>query len=227
MARSDKRRGRIVVGALIGLALPLGVACNGIIGLSDFDKGQCSGARCADEGGFPDQFIEGGGDVVQPDAGPDAQGSGPVSWARWPMPNYLVDGGPGSKPPQSPPLVASDAGLVTDTTTKLVWRSTLVPGDFKANGVEAECQKLSGGPWRAPKRIELVSLLDYSHPKPFVDTTRFADLSYNVWTTSEVRPFKAGDPNQAYWVVNFDTGVVEARAGNLTAKVLCVLAGSK
>lgn len=228
MARSDKRRGRgrIALGALIALA-PVGVACNGIIGLSDFDKGQCSGARCADEGGFPDQIvIDGGPDVVQ-DASIDVIGSSPVSWAKWPMPNYLVDGGPTSKPPQSPPLsVDPGAGVVSDLTTKLVWRST-VTRDLTAREAEAECKKLADGPWRAPKRIELVSLLDYSRPStPFIDTVRFADLGYRVWSTSEVRS-STGPASQAYWTVNFDTGSVEPRAGDLKAKVLCLRAVTK
>lgn len=218
----SRRRGRIALGAAIALGLPALVACNSIIGLSDFDKGQCSGARCTDDGSFPDQLIEGGGPDVRLDAPPDVKGADPVSWARWPMPNY-VDAGPG-QPLQSPPL-QGDAGLITDTVTKLVWRSTLVPGDFKAADAESECQKLPNGPWRAPKRIELVSLVDYSRPtKPFVDP-RFTDLSiFKVWTTSEVRPFVVGKPDQPYWVVNFETGAVEPLPGNLPAKVLCLRA---
>jgi len=229
MARSEHRRGRLALGAFIVFALPVGIACNGIIGLSDFEKGQCSGARCVDDSGFPDQIvIDGGGDGPQLDANPDVKGSDPVSWAKWPMPNYLVDGGPTSKPPQSPPL-SNDAGggVVSDLTTKLVWRSTLVPGDFKASEADEQCKKLQDGPWRAAKRIELVSLLDYSNTTPpFIDKTKFADLSYRVWSTSEVRPF-TGKADQAYWTVNFDTGFVEPRAGDLTAKVLCLKAVTK
>jgi len=106
-----------------------------------------------------------------------------------------------------------------------VWRSTLAPGDFSAGEAQSECAKLPNGPWRAPKRIELVTLLDYSRASPFVDRNAFADLkNYKVWSTSAVRPFVPGKADQAYWVVNFESGAVEPLAGDLSAKVLCVLA---
>lgn len=223
MARSDRfrsRRVRLALGALVTAGLPLVVACNSLIGLSDFEKGECPGARCIDEGGLPDQVVEGGPDV-QEDVRIDAKGADPVSWAKWPMPNYL-DAGVGLPIP-SPALVAS-GGVVTDPTTKLVWRSTLVPGDPTATEAEAKCQALPDGPWRAPKRIELVSLLDYSRPT-FIDRTKFTDMkNFKVWTTSEVRPFVAGQPDQAYWVVDFATGSVEPLASGEAAKVLCVRA---
>ena len=217
MARFDRRR--LVVAGAIALLAPAAVACNSIIGLTDFEKTQCAGARCTDDGGpLPDQFVEAGADVVT-DAPVEAKGADPVSWAHWRMPNYGDAG-----PLPSPSLTAS-SGIVTDNVTKLVWRSTIVAGDFKATEAEGQCETLANGPWRAPKRIELVTLLDYSHPTPFVDRTAFTDLvNYQVWTTSEVRPFVAGNPSQPYWVVNFGSGAVEPLAGDLNAKVLCVRA---
>ena len=79
MARSDRKR--VAVVALFACAVPLGVACNGIIGLSDFEKGECAGRRCA-EAGVP---IEGGGPDVFTDAPLEARGSNAVSWAQWAM----------------------------------------------------------------------------------------------------------------------------------------------
>lgn len=220
------RGGRIALGAAIALLVPTALACNSIIGLTDFEKTQCPGARCADDAGpLPDQLVDGGPDVVT-DAAPDAKGADPVSWAKWPMPNY-GDGGPGLPLP-SPPLNAG-AGIVTDSVTKLVWRSTLVPGDFAEGDAEAACEALPNGPWRAPKRIELVTLLDYSRPT-FVDRTVFTDLkNFRVWTTSAVRrppppPVLPPDPDPKYWVVNFETGAVEPLAGSNVAKVLCLRA---
>ena len=220
MARSERSRRHLFAASLV-LAFPAVVACNSIIGLTDFEKTQCPGARSADEAGFLDVLAEG------PDGGPDAlvdaKGADPVSWAKWPMPNYVADGGGGGQPLNSPPL-QGDAGLVTDPTTKLVWRSTLVTGDFSATQADAECQKLPNGPWRAPKRIELVTLLDYSRPSPFVDRDRFTNLvNFKVWSTSKVHPL-TDRANQPYWVVNFETGAVEPLAGDLAAKVLCVRA---
>jgi hypothetical protein len=226
MARSEpirSRRRRLALGLTVALALPFGVACNSLIGLSDFEKGQCAGARCPDEGGFIDQLVEDGGTDAPKDAPPDVLGTDPVSWAKWPMPNYEVaDGG---VPPTALPLVAG-AGIVTDPNTGITWRSSPLPNSLKANEAEAACRKVTvDGPWRAPKRIELVTLLDYSKPKPFVDTTVFTDLGLDtVVTTSEVRPFAATNPARQYWVVDFGAGTVEPLAVSVAAKVLCVRA---
>jgi hypothetical protein len=218
MARFDRRR--LVIAGAIALVVPSAVACNSIIGLTDFEKTQCAGARCTDDGGpLPDQLVEGGGPDVVTDAPVEARGADPVSWAKWRMPSY------GDAGPLPSPSLTAAGGIVTDNVTKLVWHAAIVPGDFKASEAEAECEKLPSGPWRAPKRIELVTLLDYSHPTPFIDATAFPDIAnYRVWTTSEVRPFVAGSPSQPYWLVNFETGAVEPLAGNSKVKVLCVRA---
>jgi hypothetical protein len=139
------------------------------------------------------------------------------------MPNYLA-AGPGLPPPSPPLATDTAANAVLDTVTKLVWRATLVPGDFTEAEAEPQCQALPDGPWRAPKRIELVTLLDYSRPT-FVDRSKFTDLkNFRVWTTSEVRPFRPTDPDQPYWTVSFESGRVEPFAGSNSAKVLCVRA---
>lgn len=234
MARSDLRRGlgrrpltrraRFALGGALALGLPLVVACNSLIGLSDFEKGSCAGGEpCPDGGGRPDQVSPDAGDARADGAAVDAKGADPVSWAKWPMPNYL-EAGPGLPLP-SPPLVVNGDGTVLDTVTKLVWSSAVVPGDFTAIQAEGKCQTLApSGSWRAPKRIELVTLLDYSLPT-FVDRSKFKDVkNYRVWTTSEVRPFVADNPDQPYWTVSFETGLVEPRAGSDVAKVLCVKA---
>lgn len=213
---------RVVIAAALALGAPGLLACNAIIGLSDFEKGECPGARCADGGGLPESSVD-SGDSGTEDAKLDGKGADPVSWAKWEMPNY-GDGGPGN-PPRPLNLVAS-GDLVEDQITTLTWRAKLVPGDLTATAADAACKALpTGGPWRAPKRIELVTLLDYGRAAPFIDTTKFTDVSFfRVWTTSEVRPFVAGNPAQKYWAVNFETGAVEALEGNRPLKVLCVRA---
>ena len=226
------RRKRLAIGAALVLALPAVVACNSIIGLNDFDKGQCPGARCTDDGSFPDQIsmTDGGSDAPE-DVQADARGADPVSWAKWPMPNY-GEGGAGEPP--HPQMLTLVGDTVTDGITKLAWHATIVPGDYSADQVVLACQSLAPGSWRAPKRIELVTLLDYGRPtQPFVDVLKFKDIkNYTVWTTSEVRPYTppgkvfVPTPNQSYWVVNFSTGAVETLPTDpsTTAKVLCVKA---
>lgn len=206
----------------ITLALPLLVACNALIGLSDFEKGNCSGGEpCANEGGQPDQLVEAGPDV-RADVQADVKGADPTAWPRWPMPNY-GEAGPG-EPPRAPKLTLT-GDTVTDGVTGLAWRSTLLPTEVTLREVASECAKVPNGPWRAPKRIELVTLLDYSRKSPFIDTTKFTNvLNDKVWTTSEVRPFVADKPDQPYWVVNFETGAVEPLRADFKANVLCVRA---
>jgi hypothetical protein len=213
MARS-RRLGAVFVGALAVCALGALAACNGLIGLSDFQKGECSGARC-DAGPLPDVDIP---DASSSDAKPDApKGAEPVSWARWKMPNY--DGGAVALP--NPPLYTPAGDEIVDEVTGLVWRAALVPGDFTVDQAASECAKL--GPWRVPKRIELVTLLDFGRTSPPFIREVFNVQNVKVWTSSEVRPFTGGAA-QPYWTVSFDTGVVAPQPGNLVAKVLCVKA---
>ncbi len=219
MAPSEAARvARIACAVLVALALPSFVACNSILGISDYTNGECPGASCADGSVAP---ADGGPDVLEASLG--ARGADPVSWAQWPMPNY-GDAGPGQPPRQQVLVAVGDT--VRDVVTQLVWSSKLLPTPLKATDAEAECAKLLAGPWRAPKRIELVTLLDYSRTElPYIDVAKFPTFNNDVvWTTSEVRPFVAGKVDQAYWVVNFTTGAVEQLRGDRNARVLCVRA---
>jgi hypothetical protein len=214
MARS-RRLAALGGAALVASGL---VACNAIIGLNDFEKGQCAGARC-DGGAEPDTYVppEAGGPDAQVDGG---KGADPVSWARWKMPNY--DGGADAA---LLPLSYSGPtnGEITDLVTKLPWRDTFLPGEYSQSEAVAACAAL--GAWRLPKRIELVTLLDFARPDPFKINEKFGAPPLSpVWTSSEVRPFVGGD-QQRYWAVNFGTGeVLDSLPGTTKIKVLCVKA---
>jgi hypothetical protein len=235
MARSDfgrargrrpaLRRARVALGACLAVGLPLLVACNSLIGLSDFEKGACAGGEPCGEGGLPDQLADGGPDA-QEDVRTDVKGADPVSWAKWPMPNY-GEGGAGA-PPRPPLLTSPDAGdVVTDNVTKLVWWSALLPEVTSSEAADDACRKLTDGQWRAPKRIELVTLLDYSKTAaPYVDSTKFKGIINDVvWTTSEVRPLAASRNEQLYWLVDFTNGsVLRQPSPSFKADVLCVRA---
>ena len=218
---------RILWALACSCVLPLALACNGIVGLSDYTRGECSGGGVCTDSGAPD--------VVTPDGSTDAadsavdsgKGADPVSWARWRMPNYVPDGGP---IPGTAPSLTAAGSEVNDGITKLVWRNALEGGNALVTLEEAEeaCRNIApAGAWRVPKRIELVTLLDYGHAKPFIDKTFFPSFaSTRVWTSSELRPF-VGGPDQRYWTVNFDTGAVETESGNnAAAATLCVKAKS-
>lgn len=224
--RARARSRRKLLWALAFSCAPLAAACNAIVGLSDYSRGECSGGGICADSGVPD--------AVTPDSSPDGRdgaaeagrGADPVSWARWRMPSYVL---PDGAAPGTAPALAVAGAEVVDGVTGLVWRrvleggtATLVPLEI----AEATCRSVApAGQWRVPKRIELVTLLDYGHPKPFIDTKTFAGFApTRVWTSSELRPL-AGGAAQRYWTVNFDTGAVETELGtSAAAATLCVKA---
>jgi hypothetical protein len=228
MARSDRKR--LLGLAMVAAVVPLVVACNAIIGLSDFEKTECNGGgKCGDgsvppDGGQPDVVVD--GDV------PDARGANPVSWAAWPMPNY--DGGAEFLPhPISYNVL--DGNRIEDTVTGLVWRrSTLAPVAYDAARLACNTLDPATGPWRLPKRIELVTLLDFSQKQFFIGPQFTGVKNVRVWTSSEYRvrdlvdldPKKPSIITDAFWTVDFGTGAVDtlSTAGDPVASVLCVRA---
>ncbi|MBS2019002.1 MAG: DUF1566 domain-containing protein [Deltaproteobacteria bacterium] len=218
---SSRRSRRVVLLAAPIASLASLLACNDIIGLSDFSKGECPGARCAGDGSVdqlvpPDAPVDGGTDALT-----DAQGSPPTVWPKWPMPNY-GEGGLG-EPPNALNYGPAGAGEVEDLTTKLVWKTTPLAA---VNGAQAnaKCASELGSEWRAPKRIELVTLLDYARPSGALIDPRFTGVGPGtLMTSSEVREVKDDKSVRltgAYWAVSFETGKVVQLT--TPASVLCV-----
>ena len=214
MARSK----RLFV-ALSLSSLPLAMACNSLIGLDDFSKTECSGGSCGDGSVLPDVYTN--GDTGITEAGDETTGTTPAVWAQWPMPNY--DGGSLNLPN---PLSYADASPpVSDEVTGLVWQTTTVGGGKTYTEAEAEqaCAAItSDSTWRLPKRIELVSLLDFGQAKPPYISARFGVANLTLWTSSQKKPFDPSSPS--YWVVDFKGGFVTtstATASDVYA-ALCV-----
>lgn len=221
MARSERKR--VAVAVVIALAVPALVACNGIIGLSDFEKGECAGRRCGDAGIPP--VNEGGPDVIS-DAPPEVRGAAPVSWAQWPMPNS--DGG-GDFLPNPMKYIVVDADRVEDVVTGLVWRRATLSAQLSLDDAKSACAALDNAAgWRLPKRIELVTLLDFARPSFLVDPVFTGVKNVRVWSSSESRTLvdKAVVVTDAFWTVDFGTGVVDvlSASGGAVASVLCVKA---
>jgi hypothetical protein len=223
MARS---RTRLVLAVLGAAALPALVACNAIVGLSDFEKRECAGLDPCPFDGGPDVQ----NDRVVPDGGADAEagdvprGADPVSWPAFKMPNYRDGAAPLTEAP-NPLSYDTTAGpdVVTDKVTGLVWRTKLQVTDTFDKALAACASLESPGAWRLPKRIELVTLLDYYRGAPTIDTSVFTGVSnVRVWTSSERRPFVPTAP--VYWVVDFASGKVEWQEAtpNIAAGALCV-----
>jgi len=219
MAPSRKKRRAILVGATMASFATL-VACNNIIGLTDFTKGECPGARCDVTEAGPDQVGPDGGEDVR-DGSIDVKGADPTTWPNWPMPNY-GEGGLGEPPL---PLSYADAGAdLTDTRTKLTWKTTALIA--KATEANAACAALGG--YRAPKRIELVSLLDYPRGAGLAYIDPRFQVGGTVWSTSEVRSIDertgALSITTRFWAVDFGRGEVVQREGSTPNNVLCVKA---
>lgn len=210
MGRSSRHRLLLALAGVFTVATVL--ACNGLIGLSDYDRVECTGRVC--DGGASDATV----DVVVPDSGRDAGGlgAGPVSWARWPMPNY-----PDAGLPNEPLFEPDGDDAVKQVQTQLIWRKTPSSPMSQAEAV-AYCRGLQPGEWRLPKRIELVTLLDYSDGSPFISRALFPGVpQIRAWTSSEVRPFTAG-PEARWWIVNFDDGTVGQERSDRAYIALCV-----
>ena len=93
MARSrapyvGRRRAAAV---LVAAAVPAIVACNGLLGIDEYEKVACTGGFC--DGGV-DAPRDATNDADRTAPPVDAQGTQPVAWAKFRMPNYLEDGGP-------------------------------------------------------------------------------------------------------------------------------------
>lgn len=216
-----------VLFVIIASALPAMIACNAIVGIDDFRKGECETVPCAPPDGGPDNIVP---DNIVPDSRPDTApdappGVGPVSWAQFPMPNYKI--GVDASAPRPLDYQVNTSDEVTDKVTGRVWRRAVIgnlPGEdlTPEQGIE-KCKLIPFGPWRLPKRIELVTLLSHGGAKPFIDTSIFTGVPADVvWTSSEVRPF-----NGKYWAVDFNTGALVQLEPKLPefAKVLCVKDG--
>lgn len=225
MARS--RRALLFGAALSATSL---VACAGILGLDEFTKGECAGAKCGD-GGDLDVVVPDAGDAGSDGASDGALGTEPVAWPKWPMPNYKNPLDSGVVLPHALDYDTSVPDEVTDRVTHLVWRQKVIGSDVTLQDAQAACKALPGGPWRVPKRIELVTLLDYGRDTaPFIDDAAFPGFGASavVWTSSVVYEYDLTVTPPSYkpltdaWVVDFGNGQVSRKPFATALRVLCV-----
>ena len=206
-------------------AIPLVVACNGIIGLSDYTRGECSGGGVCGDGGLTDTLLGDGSPDVKIDAKTDASGTLPVSWAAWPMPNYDA-GTPIDNSPMGYDPIANQG--FEDRITGLVWRHPMPTSELVSYQKALE---ICSGEWRLPSRIELVTLLDLGQSGAKIDPVFKVDagtVQGAYWTFSEVRSvFRefGSDGERKHWVVDFGTGGLDKRDEGGQAAVRCVKKG--
>jgi hypothetical protein len=181
-------------------------ACNGILGLDQFDAVECNGGVC-DAG--TDSGVDAGVDATIP------IGTAPVSWAAWRMPNYAEPGDAG--PHENLAQLQPQGADIVDKVTKLAWQSNSTGGSSFA-----QAKVLCSNGYRLPSRIELATLLDLSR-SPTINAAFAATDSASYWTSSEVRPYTAGA--QKRWVVDFSSGAIATLDENAgSASVRCVRA---
>ena len=229
MARSKLRRAVYALACMT----PLLVACNAILGIDDYDKAECSGGPCLDDGGRADGDTDEGGR----DAGPDVQfidasGAAPVSWIKFMMPNY-PEAGPDNSQPKYAPSSTADGGI-GDSISRRAWRPVGDSDDEKTPKTLAEAKKLCEDvpgdvKWRVPTRIELVTLLDFSKDS----SKATADTRFNLeldayWTSSALRELPAGSTVAALtslnWVVSFNPreNPLNKVETSSSARVICI-----
>lgn len=233
MARFKAQRGRNALLAIV-ITAPLLVACNAVLGISDYSKAECSGggSDCLggpDSGPDKDSALDAndGGNVVLV----DARGADPVVWATFKMPNY--DGGPTENPPDLSDGKDGDDKIVTDNTTKRSWRAVKDNEHTPMAWSKAAtfCQEAGTG-WRLPTRIELVTLLDFGRPVVRADE-RLGLEAAPYWTTSLDRHRLANNTVEItalHWVVHFGVEGAPKPVSTLSeaetsvAQVICVKA---
>jgi hypothetical protein len=138
-------------------------------------------------------------DAATPDAGSACpQGTTPRGGLRWRMPNP-----PGLDLPNPARYDTGTSGIVRDGVTGLVWQQA-VSGRYAEQEAEQYCNdlSLSGGPWRLPTVIELISLVDDTKANPSIDPIAFPDTPGTYFWTSSPRAGTAG----MGWAVYFGLG---------------------
>jgi hypothetical protein len=141
------------------------------------------------------------------------------TWAQWPMPNGQVDVTAGA--PNLASYTDNGNGTVTDQVTGLMWQQAVPAGSYTWEQATAYCPTLtlaSHGDWRLPKRIELVSIVDFGRSSPAIDTTYFPSTPSGwFWSSSPLAgPWSSG------WGVNFYFGQTYDNHVSYTGFVRCV-----
>jgi Protein of unknown function (DUF1566) len=120
---------------------------------------------------------------------------GVALWATWPMPNAPALGLPN---PQNYDLTTDS--VVTDRVTGLMWQSEAPNEFYTFDTAQQHCAALSLAgfdDWRAPSRIELVSILDMTRIQPSIDASVFPNTANDgFWSAS----LAADNPSNAWYV---------------------------
>lgn len=199
---------RRLLAGLLAAVVPIVGGCNAILGIETHplapDGGQartsvrtgCSGVGMADDS-----------------QGVDADAETNYGFA---MPNPVGAGLP------NPASYTQNFGTntVTDNVTGLTWEGAVEPKTvYTQPQARRRCNEKNGG-WRLPTRVELVSLVDFTRPKPGPTINAiFRDTPGERFWTSSLAAFS----ETAAWYVGFDLGATHQVLTSDAYKVRCVL----
>ena len=149
-----------------------------------------------------------GGDAGAPTAcGVPAAGS---AWAVW----RLTE-------PAARQLDTSVAEVVSEPATGLMWQRKAASEQLGWNDAVSYCSRLQLAgfdDWRLPRRMELLTIVDYRRQEPSIDPAFFPDTPNTwFWTSSLV----AGEPHVAWYLAFMDGNTHEGELDR-TYGVRCV-----
>ncbi len=184
-------------------------SCQGATGSDSGDAGPGSGGANTTDGPSDSTGEDSTGDRGAAGGADGAGGTRPTvdcvnrSFACWPMPHPI---GSGLPHPQS--YRDQGDGTVKDEVTGLVWQKATL-GKFSYADAQSACASstLAGAPWRVPKRVELLSLHDFTRDSPALDEQAFDGTSGFFWTSSPWVVSQIDTKPQLSWIVNFAEGL--------------------
>jgi hypothetical protein len=133
------------------------------------------------------------------------------------MPNPAASG-----LPNAASYDTSGPGVVVDVVTGLAWQRETGKETHEWAAANTYCSSLSLGDrtgWRLPKRIELVSLVDFMRTAPAIDASTFPETSSNFWTSS-AEP--GADPPTRAWQISFSGGAASISSVGVAERARCV-----
>lgn len=211
-----RRKGSMAAALVTGLAM---AACNSALGIDDpievFPAGTAGPGMVQRDAG---SGADGASSMSTTDARSPSSSDTTYGWADWPMPNPASDGLPNAQSYDS----TSFSNVVIDLITGLQWQQSVDENSYAWKDAIAFCagSTSSGGGWRLPSRIELLSLVDFTRTNPVIDTNAFPSTPPAYYWTSSIF---AGDPTNA-WNVNFEfsDGMTDKSEMTKLHRVRCV-----
>jgi hypothetical protein len=113
--------------------------------------------------------------------------------------------------------IATAAGTVYDTKTRLTWQQTVNSTSYFFADTKAYCGSLGTG-WRLPTMRELLTIVDYSKFTPLIDVSVFTNMIGTAYWTSSA----ASGSVSSVWVFDFFNGRAASFPVTNAYRICCV-----